>query len=125
MPRSRTPLAKAKALGTDTKHPERYRDRSEPHGKPLGGPSGFLTGGAVEAWQSFKSELPWLMESDRAIVEVCSIVRGRMMAGELMSAAAFSLLCIGLGKLGATPADRSKISVPDDGDEPDEFFGLN
>jgi hypothetical protein len=30
-----------------------------------------------------------------------------------------------LSKLGATPADESKMKVPDDGEEEDEFFGAN
>ena len=130
MPNPRTPVAKAKVTGAAIKNPKRHAGRSEPVGTKLGRPSEFLDKHARVAWEGFCRELPWLMESDRAMLEVCATVRGRMMAAgepgsEPVGIQAMSMLQSCLSKLGATPADRSKVSVPDDEPEEDEFFGVN
>lgn len=121
MPAPRTPLAKAKATGVDLNHPGRLADRKEPASKPLGDPSPFLDEFGQRAWEGFKRELPWLAESDRAVVEVCSQVRGLLIAGEDVGVTKLSMYQSMLSKLGATPADRSRVMVPEDEDE-DEFF---
>lgn len=130
MPRPRTPVAKAKATGAALNHPGRHAGRKDPKGTPLGEPSSFLDKHGKIAWEGFRRELPWLMESDRAMVEVCSSVRGRMIAAgepgsEPVGIQAMSLLQSCLTKLGATPADRSKVAMPDDEPQADEFFGVN
>ncbi|KQM88646.1 hypothetical protein ASE67_02580 [Sphingomonas sp. Leaf23] len=63
------------------------------------------------------------MESDRALVEIASSVRGRLLAGEDVGVTALSMLQSILSKLGGSPADRSKVALPDDEKERDEFFG--
>lgn len=125
MANPRTPVAKAKATGADKLHPSRHADRSQPSVKPLGKPSTFLDQHGKQAWEAFKSELPWLAESDRSLVEIAAHVRGRLLSGEDVGVTALSMLQSILSKMGASPADRSKVSAPD-GDEPeDEFFGPN
>ena len=126
MANPRTPVAKAKALGAAIKNPKRHADRADPAGKPLGAPSTMLTGDALTAWEGFKRELPWLMESDRTLVEIVSILRGRMIASpQDVGIQALSTLQSCLSKLGATPSDRSKISHGEPEPEIDEFFGTN
>ena len=125
MPNHRTPALKAAVTGTADRNPQRHRDRKEPKTNPLGDPSPFLSPFGVTAWESFKKELPWLAESDRALVEIAAAVRGRLLAGEDVGTTALSMLQSILSKMGATPADRTKVSAPDDEGEEDEFFGPN
>jgi len=121
----RTPVAKARVTGAAEKNPQRHRDRKEPKTKPLGKPSKFLDPFGVQAWEGYKAELPWLMESDRSLVEIASSVRGRLLAGEDVGVTALSMLQSILSKMGGSPADRSKVNAPDDEPERDEFFGDN
>lgn len=121
MPAPRLPAAKAKALGADVKDPARHADRVEPSGRPLGDAPTFLDEHGLKAWEGFKRELPWLMESDRAVMEVCSQVRGLILAGEDVGVTKLSMYQSMLSKLGATPADRTRISAPEQ-EEDDEFF---
>ena len=121
----RLPVEKAKVTGAAAKNPGRHADRSAPKVIGLGAPSTFLTEKGQEAWEAFKRELPWLAESDRSLVEIAAHVRGRLLGGEDVGVTALSMLQSILSKMGASPADRSKVSAPD-GDEPeDEFFGPN
>lgn len=126
MPAPRTPVAKASVTGAATKNPQRHKERKEPKGSALGKPSPFLDEFGVKAWEGFKKELPWLAESDRALVEIASSVRGRLLAGEDVGITALSMLQSILSKMGGSPADRSKVSV-DDGEEidPADKFFLN
>jgi hypothetical protein len=122
MANSRTPAVKAAVTGTADRNPQRFKDRKEPKGSPLGKPSTFLDKSGVQAWEGFKRELPWLQESDRALVEIASHVRGRLLGGEDVGVTALSMLQSILSKMGGSPADRTKVSAPDGDDEPDEFF---
>jgi hypothetical protein len=125
MANPRQPVAKAKATGAAAKNPGRHADRSSPKVTGLGKPSTFLDKNGREAWEGFKRELPWLAESDRSLVEIAALVRGRLLGGEDVGVTALSMLQVILSKMGASPADRSKVSAPN-GDEPeDEFFGPN
>lgn len=125
MANPRQPVAKAKITGAAAKNPGRHAGRSEPKVEGLGKPSTFLGEHGIAAWEAFKRELPWLAESDRSLVEIASHVRGRLLSGEDVGVTALSMLQSILSKMGASPADRSKVSAPD-GDTPeDEFFGPN
>lgn len=121
MPAPRTPAAKADITGAADKNPQRHRERAEPKGSQLGKPSAFLDDYGQQAWEGFKRELPWLMESDRALVEVASSVRGRLLAGEDVGVTALSMLQSILSKMGGSPADRTRVSAPEE-EERDEFF---
>lgn len=114
MPRNRLPSAVAVATGAAAKNPQRYRGRANPKVPPLGKPSGFLDDTARKAWACFVKELPWLTEADRAVLEVASLVRGKIMDG-IGGVNAVTELRLLVGTLGATPVARSKISQ-----EPDE-----
>lgn len=129
MARSRNPVAKANATGAALRNPARYIGRTDPASAPLGVASPFITGHAITTWAGFTREIPWLTEADRAMVEICAMLRGRLIAsgetGEPVGVQALGVLQACLTKLGATPVDRSRIAVTDDAGEPDEFFGAN
>lgn len=125
MPNARTPVAKAKATGAAALHPGRHANRKDPKTQPLGDPSPFLDEHGIKAWEAYRRELPWLMESDRSLVEIAASVRGRLLAGEDVGVTALSMLQSMLSKMGGSPADRSKVGAPDDEQQEDEFFGAN
>jgi hypothetical protein len=83
-----------------------------------------MNDGQRAAWNQFRREVPWLMESDRALVEIASYLRARLMAGEDVGAGAMNQLRMCAAQMGATPADRSKVAVPaePDDDPADRFF---
>ena len=127
MARPRTPSAKAAVEARDKKDPQRFKDRSEPKiPDGLGEPPAWLEDkedGAQSrsAWLLFQSEIPWLNHSHRMLVEIASRIRGRVMAGEDVGIQALNMLRQCLGQMGATPADASKVTIPDGGEEdPDE-----
>ncbi|MEJ0015701.1 MAG: hypothetical protein WDN25_03895 [Acetobacteraceae bacterium] len=122
MPAPRTPRAKAKVAGSDVKNPQRYRARKDPAAAPLGSPPTWMDELQGRVWRTFAGELPWLNRSHRALLEIAVTVRTRLMAGdEVPGVQALNLLRQCLGQMGATPADATKVQVPDDGEEdPDE-----
>jgi hypothetical protein len=125
MARARTPVAKAKATAADVKNPGRHKNRRAPRGvAALGAAPMWLGPSGMKAFQAFKRELPWLKESHRVLVELASIYRGRMIDPDPekvplgLQAAQELRRC--LAQLGATPADESKVTLPDDGEEDPE-----
>jgi hypothetical protein len=69
--------------------------------------------------KTFADELPWLNKSHRALVGIASEIRGRQIAGEEVGVKAMSLLRMILGSMGATPADSSKVRMPEEQDDED------
>jgi hypothetical protein len=126
MPAPREPVAKLKAKGAHLKNQARFATRKEPKTVPLGEPSPHLNPMAKCAWFAFQSELPWLSESDRGVMELACHIRGKLMAGEDPSPAYLTLLRQSLQTMGATPADRSRVPAGDDGvsvtDPVEKFF---
>lgn len=123
MANPRTPVAKARVTGAAEKNPQRHKGRSDPKTIPLEQPSSFLGENARSAWEGFRREMPWLAESDRAIVEIAATIRGRLLGGEEVGITALNMLQSILSKMGGTPADRSKVGAPDEAEDEDEFFG--
>ena len=127
MPRSRTPLAKARLTGADRNHPERFRGRSEPllSGRGVGDPPSHLSKSAQAAWRAFVGELGWLVHEDRAALEAASIARAQVseMAGrgEPVTGAALAAYRSLLASLGGTPTDRSRVVAPKGDEDPDPF----
>lgn len=124
MPRPRQPQERARITGAEIINPARFAKRRDPKTVPLGEPSKWLSGTQIEAWQMIRSELPWLMESDRIVVEIASCIRGRLIAGEDIGVSAINQLRMCAAQMGATPADRTKITTPDEPEaEPtDRYF---
>lgn len=126
MPQPRVPVDKLRAKGSALKNPALFRDRAEPETVPLGPPSPHLDANSRVAWFAYVSELPWLRESDRSILEIASNLRGMIMQGEDLQVSYLNLLVKCIGLLGATPADRSKVPAGDNAnrviDPVEKFF---
>jgi hypothetical protein len=120
MARPRTPRLKAKLEARDKKDPQRFKNRKEPTSPDeLGDPPDWMGGEQRLVWKVFQKEIPWLNGSHRGLVEIATIIRARLMAGEEVGIQALNLLRQCLGSMGATPSDASKVSVPEDDDEDD------
>ncbi len=114
MPRPKTPIAKAKLTGAYDKHPERYRGRNEPQGlAELGEPPDYLGETGKAAWTAFAEELPWLMFSDRALLESACILRARVRKEDEVTAALLRELRLHVSALGGCPTNRSNIQMPE------------
>jgi hypothetical protein len=86
----------------------------------LGGPSPHLNKLEKRCFLAFKREVSWLKESDRALVDIASCLRARMLSGPAAETDVAGQLRMCLNKMGATPVDRSKFQLPPD-PEPDEL----
>jgi hypothetical protein len=74
----------------------------------------------LDAWETFSDELPWLNRSHRALVEIASIARADLISGGPdLNVRSLNLLRQCLGQMGATPADASKVTLPDEDDDAD------
>jgi hypothetical protein len=110
--------------GAAVKNPQRFRDRKPPqaHGA-LGEPPDWMGGEQRIVWKQFAAEIPWLNASHRGLVEIATTIRARLVMGQDVGVQALGLLRQCLGQMGATPADASKVNVPDAADEdPDDAF---
>lgn len=122
MANPRLPVAKARATGADIKNPGRHADRKKPKGtRALGEPYAKMTLEEQAQWHEFERDLPWLNSSHRVILRMACKLTVDMDGDEFGVSKAQALSSI-LSKLGATPADESKVSGGGDDDEPDEFF---
>ena len=119
MARQRTPNDKAEILGRTLKDPQRYRNRSNPLTDPLGTPPAWLTKEAKSKWRTLAAEIPWLRKSDRQLVAITATLGASLQADPLKNIAALSEYRRQLCALGGSPADRSKIFVPEQDDEND------
>jgi hypothetical protein len=83
-----------------------------------------MTPSQVEAWEEFRSELPWLNSSHRALLQVACVLRARLNDDPDMGVNAITTYSAILSKLAATPVDETKVSYGDDGEEDpaDRFF---
>ncbi|WP_079729912.1 hypothetical protein [Novosphingobium mathurense] len=71
----------------------------------------------------FKDELPWLVESDRPLVDLAAIQRAKLIEFQGLTINEVQVYSAILSKLAATPVDRSRAPSFLDDEEPDEFFG--
>ena len=119
MSRPRLPSQVAKALGADAKNPQRFQGRSVPKVAKLGSAPRAFTKEQRAAWEAFADEMPWLAKSDRVVVEVASRLRAAMETDPLFPMAGYAQLRMCISSMGGTPADRTKVSAPDDDKETD------
>lgn len=123
MARARTPRAKADVTGQAVKQRAKFDKRQEPKiPDGVGEPFDWLSENAKKAWREISSEIPWLNQSHRGVLSVAAKLRGRMMGdssnGETdLGIQGMNLYQVCLGKMGATPADASKVTVPNDDQE--------
>lgn len=124
MARPRLPAAKAAAAGAHLKNPGRFKDRKAPkRTRPLGEPYASMTEAQKAAWAEFQRDLPWLTSSHRVLLRLACMWTARLDQPEFGVSATQALSSI-LSKLGATPADETKVNHGEgDEDDDDEFFG--
>lgn len=124
MAKPRTPVAKAKAAGREIVNAGRYKNRKEPRADCLGAPPSWMAKDQAMIWEQFAKELSWLNGSHRALLEIATSIRVRVVRGEDVGVQALNLLRQCLGQMGATPADATKVTMPDETDEApeDKFF---
>lgn len=122
MARPRTPKAKAEVIGQADKQKTKFNKRKEPVvNDDIGEPFDWLKPFAKQAWKDMVSEIPWLNSSHRTHLGIAATIRGRMMgdSNEEVGVQALNLLRQCLGQMGATPADATKVTLPNN-DEEDE-----
>lgn len=125
MARPRLPQSKAEASGAVMKNAGRFKDRKAPRRKrPIGQPYANMTDSQKAAWEEMVGDMPWLHSAHRTILQMAVQVKARLNDGEEVGVSAMTLLSQLLSKLGATPADETKVIHGDDGDEDpaDSFF---
>lgn len=106
-------------------NPGRYADRqTSKRTQGLGDPYPSMTDSQKEAWAELRYELPWLNSAHRVMVRLACRYIAKLDDGEDIGVNAITTLSSILSKLGASPADESKVSHPDNGeeDESDKFF---
>lgn len=121
MARNRTPLAVARVTGDTIKHPERFADRADPPVSALGNPPTRLNAAEKKAWKSFAEEMPWLVASDRKLVELAS--RLTVYVGQPdCPLGIYAQLRLCLSSMGGTPVDRSRVQWAEDDPDPASEF---
>jgi phage terminase small subunit len=113
MPRPRKPTRLLLLTGANVAHPERMRERElEPKDeRPLGPPPAWLSTEQLSAWKEIESLAPWLARADRVAVEVASVLLAAFRCeGTALAPSLIARLETTLGRLGLTPADRSRVA---------------
>lgn len=125
MARPRLPQAKAEVSGAALKNPGTFKARSVPKGtRPVGEPYARMTPDQQAVWADLKAELPWLNSSHRTLLRLACILTCRLDEADVGVNQIQTLSAI-LSKLGATPVDETRVTVPaeDEEDPADKFFG--
>jgi phage terminase small subunit len=117
VPQPRKPTAILEASGAFIKHPERRAARKnepKPTGK-LGAPPSFLSAEEKKIWKELEGIItPGVLgNSDRWAIEIACNLMAKRRDGSIKTQELSMLLSL-LGRLGMTPADRSKVAgVPE------------
>jgi hypothetical protein len=125
MARPRTPTAIQELKGAFKKDPQRRRDQEPEHNGPLGAPPPGFDDELTAIWYELDGMVAArvLAKSDRWLVELaCRTMRDVRKGQALASERNLLLSC--LSRMGLTPADRSKIAVPQKKEELDELAAL-
>lgn len=116
MGRHRKPTAVHALTGAIAHNPGRFADRAnEPRiNEGLGPPPDSMRPDQRAAWMEIDRLAPWLTLSDRIAVEIaaCLLAMFRVTGAEMMPTTLMTRLETILGRLGLTPSDRSKVTVP-------------
>lgn len=121
MAASRLPVDKAKIIGATIRSPGRHKDRKKPAvSRAIGEPYVKMNDDEKAQWFEFVRDLPWLNSSHRVLLRIACRLTVDLDGVDFGVSKAQALSSI-LSKLGATPADESKVSMPSH-DEPNEFF---
>jgi hypothetical protein len=71
----------------------------------------------VIAWHTFIYEVPWLTSADRNILRMACRLKVATESAVKINLGHYSQFSRLLSKLGCTPCDRTRVSVPDDDTE--------
>jgi hypothetical protein len=122
MPAPRLPVDKARVTGADARSPGRHAGRTKPKiTRPIGDPYQAMSDVEKGQWFEFVRDLPWLNSGHRVILRIACRLAADL-DGEDFGVSKAQALSSVLSKLGATPADESRVSAPDDGDKADPLF---
>lgn len=124
MPAHRKALAELEASGATKVNPGRYADRKNTPKPtaPIGTAPKHLSPEQKAAWKEVIKFAPngVLSGADRALLEITVHQLVEFRAGRLIRASEIGTLITCLSKLGMTPSDRSRLSVPGDKDQLNE-----
>lgn len=134
--RPKTPTNVLELKGAYKKDPQRKPNPgTEPELKAgIGDPPDYMDGDAKSMWKELVSQacVGTLGDSDRAIMEIASTLMAEFRRGgrdengrPLFTDARLSRLQAALGQLGMTPADRSKVKVPQKAKPSNPFADLS
>lgn len=113
MVRPRKPTTQLALNGTAQKNPARLAARADEPvvTQPLGEPATRLSDAERAAWRDISGLAPWLTVADRVAVELAAcLLAAFRIQGTALPPPLFNRLETLLGRLGMTPADRSKVS---------------
>jgi hypothetical protein len=113
MGRTRTPTAVLKLRGAFKNHPSRGRDREfEPRiATGLPAPPQYLESPTAAIWREMNSRGYWLTSADQFLVEIAAALMARYRLDELESGDVSQLIGL-LGKIGFSPNERGRMSLP-------------
>ncbi len=112
MSRPRNPIEVSDATGASGRDKRRHADRTrftDEENPPLGKPKKGTLHREVAIWESFKSEWPWLRESDRAFVEGLVIMRAKLDTPSECDSKFFKTYFDALKAFGGSPGERTKM----------------
>lgn len=128
MGRPRKPTAELELTGAFKKNPQRSRPNEPKPSGPLGNPPARLSAGEKKAWFELAEIIPpnVLANSDRWAVEIACRIMARIWEDGIggkhgVSVGELAQLNQLVGRMGMTPADRSKVGVTKGGEDENEF----
>lgn len=125
MARPRKPTVLLELTGSFAKDPQRKRDHEPKPQGPIGDPPVDFDDVLIMLWRDLLRMVPAgvLTISDRWLVELACRTMRAVKEGHAL-AAEKNLLLSCLSRMGLTPADRSRIAVPQQKEELDELGKL-
>lgn len=113
MGRPRLPTAVHEVKGSFIAHPERRRPSEPKAARPLGAAPKRLTEQQREAWAEIvDTAIPGVLTgADRVLVELAARLLADIWAADEVPTMKAARLEACLGRMGMTPADRSRVSV--------------
>ena len=115
MPGRRVPTEALEARGAFKSHADRKRKRAnEPKPeKRLSDPPAYFDESQRASWAEIVDRVPWLRDTDFLAVERLSLLTAELRSDPRgFSGAKHQTMGALEGKLGLSPADRSRVSVP-------------
>lgn len=110
MGRPRKPTKVLELSGAFKKDPQRKRNQEPLPTGEVGGPPDYFNIGERKTWNELAGACFWATDSDRQIMEIACVLLYRFRTET--GFAQFNHLLSSLSKLGLSPSDRAKVTVP-------------